>query len=416
MKVEILAIGTELLMGQIANTNAQYLSRKLPELGLGVYYHSVVGDNPERLKDALKIASARADIIITTGGLGPTQDDLSKETISEFMGKKMIKDDYSANIIVEYFKKTGKPMAENNIKQAYFPENCIIMKNALGTAPGFISEYEFDGEKKSILVFPGPPRELIPMYENEAIPYLSKFCDKKITSAFVKIVGIPESMIEKMLGDIIEKQTNPSIAMYASRSVVTLRISAFGDDSLIEKTLVDIRKIFGENIISEDNKGPAEVLVSLLKSRKETVCTGESITAGLISGEITSVSGASEVIHESFVTYSNEAKSTLLGVKCETLSEYGAVSKETAREMALGLYERTRNNLAIAVTGNAGPDAMDEKPVGRVYIGICYNGTVNVKEYTFAGNREAIRIRTTINALNDARLAMLNADKTSGNQ
>lgn len=408
-KVEILSVGTELLMGQIANTNAQYLSRKLPEIGLGVYYHSVVGDNPKRLKNALKIAQERADVIILTGGLGPTQDDLTKETVSEFLGLTQKLDEPSLQIIKDFFKRIGKPMTESNVSQAMFPVGSTILKNDFGTAPGCAIKTP---NGRIFIMLPGPPRELIPMYDNYVAPYLQEK-DVDIKSIFANLVGIPESLVEKTMIDMIDGQTNPTYATYAKDGVLTIRVTASGENAsqLLEKAAKQLDSLFGDAIYSYSGETPEEALVKALKTRNIHVSTVESLTGGLISEKITSVPGASQITCGGIVSYANEVKNKLVGVNSETLSKFGAVSEETAREMVIGGSKIFGSELTISVTGNAGPDAMDGKPVGRVYCGIKYYDKIIIKEFNFTGNRERIRTLTACHAMFEAVRTVRGSEK-----
>lgn len=411
-KVEILSVGTELLMGQIANTNAQYLSRKLPELGLGVYYHSVVGDNPQRLADCLALALRRSDIVILTGGLGPTQDDLTKETVAKALGLKMVLHEESKEKIRAYFLQNGRTMTENNYRQAYFPEGSRILENEMGTAPGCALETERDGIKKRIILLPGPPKELIPMYEKRVVPYLRDAAPSPIRSVFLRIACVGESLVEQTMLDLVDGQTNPTVATYAKDGIVTVRVSAVSDENgtaeaHLRNATERIQEKFGPALYSDRDEEPEEVLVHLLAERGLHFSAAESCTGGMIAQRITSVSGASAVLGASFVTYSNEMKKTLLGVSPQTLQRFGAVSGETALEMVRGACRMGKAEVALSVTGCAGPSASEGKPVGLVYIGVKYGEKEAVHEMHFTGNREKIRTLSTVHALNLARLLLL---------
>ena len=404
LKVEILSVGTELLMGQIANTNAQYLSRKLPEIGLAVYYHSVVGDNPGRLTKSLDLALGRADVVITTGGLGPTQDDLTKETVAAALNLQMVLHEESHRRIKEYFERNGRVMVASNYRQAYFPEGCTILENDMGTAPGCAVEILHEGRPKTVIMLPGPPKELIPMYDKSVIPYLSRKTQCHLQSKFLRIAGVSESRVEEMILDFVNNQTNPTLATYAKDGIVTIRISANDENGAQAKDLIDanvkkICDIFGSKLYTTENEEIEEALVRVLKEKQLTFVTAESCTGGQIAQMITSVSGASSVFTGGFITYANIAKEKNLGVPHEIIEKHGAVSKETALEMVRGALRISGADLAVSVTGCAGPDSMEGKPVGLVYIGVKFRDKEKVHELFFSGNREKIRTLAAINAV-----------------
>lgn len=405
MKAEILAVGTELLMGQIVNTNAQYLSSKLPDVGISVYYHSVVGDNPERLRESLELALKRCDVVITTGGLGPTQDDLTKETISEVCGRRLVLHQESLDAIRAFFKKIGREMTHNNEKQAYMPENCTILKNNNGTAPGCIIEQG----GKVIVMLPGPPSEMKPMFDDSVFPYFRERGSYTIESKFLRVFGIGESAMETKILDLIEGQTNPTIATYAKEGEVTIRVSARveqGKDAekLLGPVIEEIRKRTGDSLYSEEDRTLDQVAAELLSGHKLTLATAESCTGGLISQMLTNIPGISSVFMGGAVTYSNDAKEEYLGVRRDTLLQYGAVSRQTAAEMAAGVRSRLKTDIGVAVTGIAGPDGgTPDKPVGLVYIGLSsVKGTVT-KELRLLGNRKRIRTITALHVFDMIR-------------
>lgn len=405
MKAEILAVGTELLMGQIANTNAQYISAKLPEVGVGVYYHSVVGDNPDRLKKSLRLALERADVIITTGGLGPTKDDLTKETIANELGLSLEVDEISKNAILSFFAKLNRQMPENNLKQAYLPEGSIPMRNKNGTAPGCIIEKN----GKVVIMLPGPPSEMKPMFDECVIPYFLKGSDSMLVSKFVRIFGIGESAMEERIIDLVDNQTNPTIAPYAKDGEVTLRVtanckSAEEGEELIRPTLLEIRRRLGDCVYSVENEELHEVAARLLKEKGKTISFAESCTAGLVTSKFASVSGISDVLDRTYVTYSNIAKIEELGVSDETLNKYGAVSEQTAIEMAVGARNAAKTDLAVSITGIAGPNGgTPEKPVGTVYVAIAGENGVDVKLLNLWGSRERIRSVTALHVFDIVR-------------
>lgn len=410
MNAEILAVGTELLMGQIANTNAQYISQRLNDIGINVYYHSVVGDNPARLKSVLQLALSRSDVVIMTGGLGPTQDDLTKETVAEIMGRKLVLHDESLKRMEDYFKKLNRPLTKNNIKQAYFPENCIVVRNDNGTAPGCIIEKE----NKIVVMLPGPPSEMKPMLDDTVIPYFKSRTQEKIVSKYLRVFGIGESLLEEKLMHLIEKQGNVTIATYAKDGEVTVRITTKSTDEaegLRELACVqkEIAEIVGDALYSDEDKELYQVVGEMLIQKGVTIAFAESCTGGLISSVITDIPGISAVFDRAVVSYSNKAKVENLGVKQETLDKFGAVSMETAVEMAEGIRKVAGTDLGLSVTGIAGPDGGTElKPVGLVYVALASkNGTV-CKELRLAGNRRKIRNNTVLNAFDMIRRWLMN--------
>lgn len=409
MNVEILGVGSELLLGQIANTNAQYISQKLSELGLNVYYHSVVGDNHERLLKALEIAVSRSDIIITTGGLGPTMDDITKETVCDFLGLEISVHGPSLERIEAYFRQRNRPMTQNNVKQAMFPEKAKILPNDVGTAPGAIVE-----EKgKIFIILPGPPVELKPMFENYVIPYLESKSDVRICSKVLKIYGMGESVVEEKIKDILLHQSNPTIAPLAGNLEVTLRITARCPKNqdpydLIGPVENQIRERLGDVVYGVDDDQLESVVAALLKEKKKNISTAESCTGGLIANLLTNVPGISENFIEGFVTYSNESKMSRLGVDKGTLEKYGAVSAETALEMARGLIQVTGSDIGLAVTGIAGPGGGSErKPVGLVYIAVATADKIQVQKYVFQGDRIRIKNASAKAALDWLRRILL---------
>lgn len=410
MTFEILSVGTELLLGSIVNTNAQYLSRRLSELGFNVYYTTVVGDNPQRLKSALETAAGRADAVITTGGLGPTVDDLTKETIAEFCGVRCVPDEESKKRIIERFSKGNREIPENNFKQAEMPEGCIILKNDNGTAPGAIIE----SENCTFIMLPGPPSEMKPMFDNSVEPYLKQFSDGVIRSKSIWVFGLGESKVDEMLGDLMNSSHNPTIAPYAKPGQVELRITAKAgtvDEAkeMLKPVEQRIREVLGDKVYGTGIDNSMEnVVVTLLREKGLTVTTAESCTGGLIAEKITRIPGSSECFKCGYVTYSNEQKTKLLGVKEETLEKYGAVSEETALQMSIGAREKSGADIAVAVTGIAGPDGgSEEKPVGLVYVSVCIKDFHKAYKFNFAGGRSMVRERTSLYALDLIRRCTL---------
>ena len=383
MTAELISVGTEILMGNIVNTNAQYLAQQCAMLGLSVYHQTVVGDNEERLSEAVRTALDRSDIVILSGGLGPTEDDLTKEVCAKVMDMPLEEDAHSRRMIEEYFKSIGtKKVTDNNWKQAMVPHGALVLDNHNGTAPGLIMEKN----GKTAVLLPGPPVELYPMFKEQVFPYLQKLQPEKFVSRMVKICGVGESKVESQLLDLIDAQTNPTIATYAKVGEVHLRVTARvkNDEeaaALIKPVVKEIRKRFGNAVYTTKEEETLEMAVVRLLAKYElTVTTAESCTGGLLAGRIVNVPGASEVFREGFITYSNKAKRKRLDVNKATLKKYGAVSKETAREMAMGGVFATDADACVAVTGIAGPDGgTEEKPVHfLLHEGQCGGGEVSV--------------------------------------
>lgn len=394
MKAEIICVGTELLRGNCVNTNATYLARKLEAIGIRTCYQSVVGDDAADLKDAINLALKRSDIIILSGGLGPTQDDITKETVAEVLGLTMNLDEESKARIIAYFEKSGKVMPDNNFKQAMIPEGAKILTNYNGTAPGIAIEHE----DKMIILLPGPPHELVAMYESTVRDLLVTKSGVSFYTTTVKVCDRSESEIADILDDLISAKGPVSVAPYAKTGEVHLVVTASGTDEKEAKKLVkpvvkEIKMRLGNSVYTTHEEVTLEqAVVDLLLANDLTITTVESCTGGLIAGRLINVPGVSEVYKSGEITYSNKAKRRILGVKKSTLDKHGAVSEQVAREMAQGAAFFNRADVAISVSGIAGPDGgTKEKPVGLVYIGCSVCGQVTVKEYHFKGNREKIR-------------------------
>lgn len=409
MKAEILAIGTEILLGDIVNTNAQFLAKELATLGIDVYHQSVIGDNEERIIESFEKAFERCDLVITTGGLGPTQDDLTKELGAKYFKKKLVLHEPSLEWIKKYLNIKDEDVVEANKKQAYYPEDSIILPNLNGTAPGsIISE-----NNKILIILPGPPREMKSMFNDHVKKYLEGMTGKIIKSKTLRLFGIGESLMARKLDDLIQNSKNPTVAPYAKDDDVILRITAKGNDEkecddLINPICKEIKDILGEYIYGEDETSLENVVSEMICNKNLSISTAESCTGGMVAASLISYPGISEVYKEGAITYSNESKMKRLGVKKETLDKYGAVSEQTAREMAVGIAKEANTELSIATTGIAGPGGgTDEKPVGLVYIGVFVKGNVIVKRLNLTGNREKIRRRATMNALNVLRLELL---------
>lgn len=414
MIAEIICVGTELLLGNIVNTNAAFLSEKLAYLGINCYFQTVVGDNRDRLLSVINTALSRADILIFSGGLGPTEDDLTKETVAEALGKKLIRDKWAEQEIADYFALRGRIPTDNNWKQADVIEGCEILYNKNGTAPGiFVSEGE-----KTVILLPGPPLELKSMFTDSVMPKLQQKCGQVFYSQTVKIVGPGESSVETQILDMLNTQENPTIAPYAKTGEVHLRVTARAKDEkeAREKTAPVVEELyrrFGNAVYTTDADETLEMaLTKLLIKKKYTMTTAESCTGGMIAARMVNAPGVSAVLKSGFITYANEAKEELLGVSHDTLEKFGAVSRETAEEMAEGAVKAAHTDVAVAVTGIAGPDGgTKEKPVGLVYIGVNVRGNVEVREYHFSGSRQKIRESVTAAALTFLREKLLASEE-----
>lgn len=414
MTAEIICVGTELLLGNIVNTNAAFLSEKLAYLGINCYFQTVVGDNRDRLLSVVNTALSRADILIFSGGLGPTEDDLTKETVAEALGKKLIRDKRAEQEIADYFALRGRIPTDNNWKQADVIEGCEILYNKNGTAPGiFVSEGE-----KTVILLPGPPLELKSMFTDSVMPKLQQKCGQVFYSETVKIVGPGESSVETQILDILDTQDNPTIAPYAKTGEVHLRVTARAKDEkeAREKTAPVVEELyrrFGNAVYTTDADETLEMaLTKLLMKKKYTMTTAESCTGGMIAARMVNAPGVSAVLKSGYITYANEAKEELLGVSHDTLEKFGAVSRETAEEMAEGAAKAAHTDAAVAVTGIAGPDGgTKEKPVGLVYIGVNVRGNVEVREYHFSGSRQKIRESVTAAALTFLREKLLASEE-----
>lgn len=408
MNAEILAVGTEILLGDIVNTNAQYIAQGLAELGIDVFYQTVVGDNPDRMKTAMNIAFERADIIITTGGLGPTGDDLTKEIGAEYFGRKLILDEKALDRIKRFFDKMKRPMTDNNVKQAMVPVNSTVMYNENGTAPGIIIE----DNNKILIMMPGPPKEMKPMFSKQVKPYLASKQNHTLVSRTLRIAGVGESAMESMVRDMIDRQSNPTIAPYAKDTESILRITASAKtteeaEKIIEPIAEEIYRRFGDSVYAEGETSIQETVAKILIDKKVTIAVAESCTGGLVAAKLIEYPGISEVLLEGAVTYSNEAKKRRLGVKNETLSAYGAVSVETAAEMAKGIAMTSGADIGVSTTGVAGPGPSEGKPEGLVYVGVYMGGKSYVKELHLAGKRNVIRERAAYSALDFLRRKLI---------
>ncbi|MBR4038957.1 MAG: competence/damage-inducible protein A [Clostridia bacterium] len=412
MIAEIVAIGTEILMGQIVDTDAQYLSRRLQSLGISVYYHQAVGDNPQRMRDTLALALSRSDIVITTGGLGPTQDDISKEIAAKLLGLEMRFDEDSWQAIRGYFDRLGRNCPENNRRQAMFAEGAMILPNACGTAPGCMIE----SNGKIVIQLPGPPHEMADMFEKQVYGVLAERTGGCIASRYIRIYGLGESQIAQMCAKWIEQGGEVTVAPYCSLGECQLRVTARGESehAALEKVypvVKELTDVLGGNIyaVLDTSEGSMEEAAGReLTARGLTVATAESCTGGLVAAQLVNYPGISSALGEAHVTYANEAKIKYCGVKPETLDRYGAVSEQTAREMAEGLRERSGADIVLATTGIAGPGGgTKEKPVGLVYVAVADAKGTRVERLQLSGSRDRIRHLSALRALDMIRRAAL---------
>lgn len=370
MRTEIIAVGTELLLGEIVNTDAPMIAQGLAELGIGVYFQTVCGDNPDRLKSVLEVAKQRADLIITTGGLGPTADDLTKETIAAAFSKGLVRDEESMTRLREHFK--GRTMTKNNEKQADVPEGCTVFQNNWGTAPACA----FEGEGCLVIMLPGPPRECTPLFREKVMPFLEKRRGGALCSRYVKVFGMGESEMASRLSRQMDTWENPTAAPYAKEGECLVRITAMGKDkeeafAMTEPAVREVRQVLGDVVYGVDADSLEQVVVQEMTARGLTLATAESCTGGLMGKRITDVPGASACYLGGVVSYQNEVKENLLGVRHETLITKGAVSEDTACQMAEGVRKALGADIGISTTGVAGPGGgTPEKPVGLIYVGI----------------------------------------------
>lgn len=396
LKGEIIAVGTELLLGQIANTNAQYVSKKMAEIGVPIYFHVTVGDNEKRLAEAIQQAQARADLLIFIGGLGPTQDDLTKETAAKLLNKKMVLDQATYDKIVSFFANRGIIMSENNKKQAMVLEESTVFPNDFGLAAGI--GLSLAGINYCFL--PGPPSELIPMVDKYLLPWLKKlFQGNVFYSQILRFSGIGEALLEETIIDLIEKQTNPTVAPLANDGEVTIRLTASAKNeeeaqALIAPVEKEILSRLQKYHYGNGDDSIEQEVYKILRKNGLTLSFAESCTGGLISSQFTAISGSSEVYKGGIVCYQDEIKQQIVKVKPETLKKHGAVSPETAASLAEGCSELFGSDIALAITGVAGPNALEDKPVGLIYLAISEKGqSTKVREVKFAGNRQYIQNR-----------------------
>ena len=402
MNAEIIAVGSELLLGQITNSNARFISSNLAELGINVYYHTVVGDNPDRLKSVIEIAEQRADLIIFTGGLGPTKDDLTKSTIAEHLHTSLKMDQEALDSIVAYFERAGRTMTYNNNKQALVLKDSEVLANHHGMAPGMLYK---SGEHVYILL-PGPPKEMEPMFQFEAKPKLARMLNKEdvILSHVLRFYGIGEAELEDRIQDLLEKQTNPTIAPLAADSEVTLRITAkTGTEEqaweLINVAKEEILELVGDYLYGYDDDSLASKAVELLRQQHKTISAAESLTAGLFQAELAAIPGVSKTLKGGVIAYNEEMKIKQLGISAELLEQYGVVSEETAIAMAEAVRGKFGTDISVSLTGAAGPDAHGEQPAGTVWIGIADENGAKAYRLQLSGMRNSNRLRAVKLAL-----------------
>lgn len=410
MIAEILCIGTELLMGQVLNTNAQFISRRLNALGISQYHQTVVGDNAQRLEDAYRLALSRADVVITSGGLGPTVDDITKRVAAKVAGKELVLHPDAEEMVRTRFRQYHKNMTANNLSQAMFTADTTVLLNPNGTAPGAIVPV---GEGKVIIHLPGPPFELEPMFTDQVEPYLLKRSGRALVSRYIRIFGMGESEVDTRLRDLMDGST-PTLSPYCSMGEVMLRATASADSAeaaaaLLPPLVDEVRARLGDVIyaVDEDDRGSlAKAAVAALKARGWTCATCESLTGGLISATLVGVPGASAVVRGGLVTYQTDTKTLLAGVPAEVIAEHDVVSAEVAEAMARGTRERLGVDIAVSATGLAGPDGgTKEKPVGTVFVGVATREKAWVLALALTGNRERIRTLTMKHAVNALRAA-----------
>lgn len=421
---EILCVGTELLLGDIVNTNAAFLSRELAQLGIPVYHQTVVGDNPMRLEKALRDAFSRADLVITSGGLGPTYDDLTKETVAAYFGRKTVLHLETLETIRAYFARTNRVMPENNVKQAMVPEGAVVFPNSYGTAPAIAVEDAESG--KTVVMLPGPPRELEPLFREQVAPFLSKRSREILYSKNIYLFGIGESQAEEYVRTLMAKSENPTLAPYCAAGEVRFRVTARAMDektaaSMCDRMIAKVRSSGLEPYIyGIDVQSLEKAVVTLLSERGLTVSVAESLTGGMIGARLASVPGASSIFLGGCITYQNEVKEKLLGVSHDTIERYTEISSECAREMALGALTRLGSDIAVSATGLAGPGGgSPECPVGTVFIGIAMKTkdkdgslvlTSSVRRLTLSSMRDRDYIRT-LSASNALELVLRAAER-----
>ncbi|MFJ8266446.1 competence/damage-inducible protein A [Peribacillus asahii] len=398
MDAEIIAVGSELLLGQIVNTNGRFLSQQFAEMGINVFYHTVVGDNDRRLQQAIELAESRADLIVFTGGLGPTKDDLTKETIARHLGKQLVFDEEALRSIEDYFSKKGRIMTENNKKQALVLEGCHVLRNDHGMAPGMV----LTQAGITYMLLPGPPKEMEPMFLGYGYQQLQNRLQSKerIESKVLRFYGIGEALLETEIEDLLENQTNPTIAPLAADGEVTLRITAKDEskekcEALISQVEAEILRRVGQFYYGSDQTSLIQELVKELTKRDMTIAVAESLTGGMFQEQLTTIPGVSAIFKGGVVSYATAVKAKMLHVGEATIANYGVVSEQCALEMAANIRTELESDVGISFTGVAGPEEQEGKPAGTVFIGISYrDGRSHVQSLNLSGSRAQNRIRT----------------------
>ena len=410
MIAEIVSVGTELLMGQVVNTDAQFIAQRLAPLGFQVFYHTTVGDNVKRLTAVVHQAVERSDVVVFTGGLGPTDDDLTKETVASALGLTVEPIPEEVDRLKKHFETRGYDFTPNNLKQASFPRNAYILPNAFGTAPGCI----MTAENKTAILLPGPPRELFPMFQNHVMPYLERLSGNKLYSRELRIFGKGESTLTYELRDIIENQTNPTVAPYVKTGEVSLRVTALCQsleegEALARPMIDEIVSRVGDIVYSTIGESLPETCARMLLDENKTLAIAESCTGGLVASEFVAIPGCSKFLLEGCVTYSDQAKMLRLGVKQETLDVFGAVSEQCAREMAEGMRLSSGADYALATTGFAGPDGgTPQEPVGSIYLALASPDGVTTKHVQLFGDRARVREIAALHAFDLLRRKLAN--------
>lgn len=412
-KAYLISTGTELLLGSTLDTNSIFLSRRLAEIGIKVIGKSVVGDNQEAIEAAIKFGLSTADVVITTGGLGPTLDDLTKETACKVAGAELELIADEEQRLREYFERRHRPMPEINLKQAMFPAQATIITNTYGTAPGMYLPLK---NNQVIICMPGPPRETEPMYDNYVQDLLRQTYNldsQSSASRIIKVLGPGESQVEDMLTEVIEQAENYNLALLARDGEIDIRLTAEGKDyqeslMILDQITEQINHRMGKSVFGYDDDTLVGVVARLLSSHNMTLAVAESCTGGLLGKIITDISGSSRFFWGGVISYSNQAKQKVLGVKSVTLHDHGAVSRATALEMAQGVKRLAGTDWGVSITGIAGPDGgSKEKPIGLVYIAVVGDNLEQVREMHFVGSRDAIRMLSAKSALDLLRLQLV---------
>ncbi len=414
MRAEILSIGTELLLGDIVDTNSSYIAARLAEYGIDLYNMQTVGDNLERVAECIATAASRSDLVIMTGGLGPTEDDLTRNALALFLGEELVEFPEVVEDIRRYFERTGREMPPSNVRQAMAPKGAVVLRNPVGTAPGLIVPHR--SGKKMFILLPGVPKEMKAIFEGGVIPYFKEngiIGNEMLKSRVLHTVGIGESSLVEKVQDILDRQVNPTIAPLASEGEVVLRITAKSSDlkeclKMLDDTEAVLRERLGDLVYGVDSESLEEVVGRMLRERGLSIATAESCSGGLLSHRLTNIPGSSSYFIMGVTTYANSAKERILGVPRDILDRYGAVSRETADAMAEGIRRISGADIGVSITGIAGPGGgTPEKPVGLVYASLASPGGILSEKYNFVGSREEIKHRTTNSVLNMIRLFML---------